>query len=241
MSNNGATPASPSKPLPMRLLAIRLIQVDGLFLILGASLFLSAGRLDWWEAWIFLAIYYVITLASQIWLLRYDPDLAIERSRIGKDVKLWDKPIVALNLLLTIALFVVIGMDAGRLGWSHLPAVTRLIGLLGFIPAFGLPLWAAYANTFLSGMARIQSDRGHQVVTSGPYRYVRHPMYLGMICYDLSLPLLLGSWWGLFVSSVMIIVVVARTVLEDEALQAELPGYAVYAGETPYRLLPGIW
>jgi len=241
MSTSGITPSNTSKPLPGRLLAARLIQVDVMFLILGAALFLSAGRLDWLEAWVFLAVYYVLTLAGQLWLLRYDPDLARDRSRIGRNVKPWDKPIVALNLLLTIALFAVIGLDAGRFGWSHLPAIARLIGLLGIIPAFGLPLWAAYANTFLSGMVRIQSDRGHQVVTSGPYRYVRHPMYLGMLCYDLSLPLMLGSWWGLFVSSVMIIVVVARTVLEDEALQAELPGYAVYAGETPYRLLPGIW
>lgn len=216
--------------------------MGGLFIILGVILFLSAGRLNWWEAWAFLAAYFSITLSTQLWMLHYDPDLVVnERSRIGKNVKSWDKVILALNYLLTLTLFVVIGLDAGRLGWSFVPLWARILGLLGFIPAFGLPCWASRENTYLSGMVRIHEERGHHVVTNGPFHYVRHPMYLGMICYDLSLPLLLGSWWGLFVSGVMIIVVVARTVLEDEALQAELPGYAVYAGETPYRLMPGIW
>jgi len=112
---------------------------------------------------------------------------------------------------------------------------------LGFIPAFGLPLWASKVNAFLSSRVRIQADRGHAVVAAGPYRYIRHPMYLGMICYDVSLPLLLGSWWGLAVTVAMVVAVIVRTALEDRTLQRELPGYGEYARQVRYRLFPGVW
>jgi len=212
------------------------------FVILGAILFAAAGRLSWWEAWVFLAAYLLITIAGQLWVMVHDPALSRERNlEIKKDAKAWDKVIVLVNAGLTLALFVVIGLDAGRFGWSAVPGGLRLLGGLGFAASCGLSLWAAQVNTFLAAQVRIQAERGHHVVAEGPYRYVRHPMYVGMILYDLSLPLLLGAGWALAVSAVMIALVVLRTALEDRTLQHELPGYADYARQTRYRLVPGVW
>jgi len=219
----------------------QLLQVIVMFFIMGSILFVSAGRLDWWEAWVFLIIYFFIALVSAVWMLRTNSDLVQERNRPGQNVKPWDNLLVGINLLLTLALFVVIGLDAGRQGWSKVSLVVKIIGLLGFLPAFGLPLWASKTNAYLSSRVRIQQERGHAVVAVGPYRYVRHPMYVGMIFYDVSVPLLLGSWWGLAVSVTMIVMVIVRTALEDRTLQRELSGYREYSQQVRYRLLPRVW
>ncbi len=225
---------------PAKLLA-RLGQSAIIILILGADLFLSAGRLDWLEAWVFLAVYFVVAEAAAVWMLVRDPALSEERSRSHTNAKPFDRIIVPLNLVLTLGQWAVVGLDAGRLGWSAVPGWVRFLGGLAFIPSFGLTLWASRVNTFLSGQVRIQEERGHRAVVAGPYRLVRHPMYLGMILLDLGLPLLLGSFWALIASGLMIVLVIVRTALEDRALQAELPGYSELVHRTPYRLFPGIW
>ncbi len=232
-------PTQASPPLPRVLARMGRLAVS--FALFGALLFLPAGRLDWWEVWLFLAIYYMVALVGQLWIMRRDPALDQERSRFGQNVKSWDRVIVGVNWLLTLVLLVVIGLDAGRMHWSVVPLGWRLAGGLGLIPCFGLTLWAARANTFLSGQVRIQTERGHYTVKGGPYRYVRHPMYLSMILYDVCLPVLLGSWWALCVSGTMIALIVLRTALEDRTLQKELTGYAAYTRQTRYRLVPGIW
>jgi len=227
--------------LSSRFVAAHLFQVLVMFLVIGGILFLAAGRLDWWMAWAFLIVYFLIALVTTLWMLRTNPELTQERDRPGQNVKSWDNLLVMLNLLLSLVLFAVIGLDAGRYGWSEVPLGVRGLGLLGFIPAFGLPLWATQVNAYLSSRVRIQQERGHTVVAAGPYRYVRHPMYAGMICYDVSVPLVLGSWWGLAVGMVMIAAVILRTALEDRMLQRELPGYQAYSQQVRYRLLPGVW
>ncbi len=237
-----APPASTPKPRPAgRLVLGHLLQVVATFLVIGGVMFLSAGRLDWWEAWVFLIVYFVIALVTALWMLGTNPELTQERDRPGKNVKSWDNLLVGINLVLTLVLFAAIGLDAGRLGGAKVPLPIRAVGLLGLIPAFGLPLWAAKANAYLSSRVRIQGDRGHQVVAVGPYRHIRHPMYAGMIFYDWSLPLLLGSWWALAVGAAMTGVVILRTVLEDETLRRELPGYAGYSQQVRYRLIPKLW
>jgi protein-S-isoprenylcysteine O-methyltransferase Ste14 len=208
---------------------------------MGAVLFLSAGRLDWLDAWVFLIVYFLVAVAAQNWLMMIDPDLVEERWRWGPNTMAWDKWIISANGLLLFALLVVIGLDAGRFGWSHVPWPVRAAALLGFVPTFGLPLLASRANTYLASTVRIQDDRGHVVVSTGLYAFIRHPMYAGMILYDLCVPLLLGSWVGLAVSVLMIFMVVLRTSLEDRTLQSELPGYREYASRVRFRLLPGVW
>jgi protein-S-isoprenylcysteine O-methyltransferase Ste14 len=211
------------------------------YVLMGAVLFVSAGRLDWLDAWVFLIAYFLVAAAGQVWLTKVNPDLADERSRWGPNTKAWDKWIVSANVALLFALLVVIGLDAGRYGWSHVPWPVRAAALLGFVPAFGLPLWASRANAFLASTVRMQEERGHAVASAGPYAIIRHPMYAGMILYDVCVPLLLGSWAALAIGGVMIAMVILRTSLEDRTLQAELPGYQDYARRVRFRLLPGVW
>jgi protein-S-isoprenylcysteine O-methyltransferase Ste14 len=230
-----------STRIPASKVFARLGQSAILLLILGTDLFLAAGRLDWPEAWAFLAVYLVVAEAAALWMLYRDPALSEERSRRHQDAKPFDRIIIPLNLVLTLAQWAAIGLDAGRFGWSTVPVWLRILGGLAFIPSFGLTLWASRVNTVMSSQVRIQRERGHRAVVAGPYRLVRHPMYLGMILLDIGLPLLLGSFWALTVSGAMIVLVVVRTALEDRALQAELPGYSEFVAQTPYRLFPGVW
>ncbi len=243
MTGPDSTLAAAPKPDLFRLGMAHFFQALVTFSLLGCTLFLSAGRLDWLEAWVILLIYFAIALAAGLWMLRYDPVLLRERHQaiLKTNVKKWDRVMVLFNLVLTLALFAVIGLDRGRFGWSSVPVWVRIFGGLAIFLSFGISLWAASVNTWLSAMVRIQGERGHQAITVGPYRYVRHPMYLGMCLLDTGLPLLFGSWLGLAVSGLMILMVGIRTTLEDKTLQRELQGYADYVRQVHYRLVPGIW
>lgn len=210
-------------------------------LIVAALLFLSAGRLDWPAAWIFCGLFLAYLLAVTIWGARADPDLMNERGRRPDNVKRWDQVLVALRLPLLFGIPVIAGLDAGRFEWSAVPLVWQVLGFIGFIPAMVLPVWAFSANRYLAMVVRIQGDRGHQVATTGPYRYVRHPMYVGTIFFGVCTPLFLGSWWALVPGGLLAGLFVVRTALEDRALREELPGYAEYAERVRYRLLPGVW
>lgn len=232
---------SGASPVRLRLLVVRRVQVAAYFALIGVVLFLAAGRLDWPDAWVYLVAHFLLAAAAQAWLIRQDPELVEERGRWGANTKPWDRWIVSANLLLTLGLLVVIGLDAGRFKWSFVPWPVRVAALLGFLPGFGLPILASRANTYLASTVRIQDERRQTVVSAGPYAAIRHPMYAGMVLFDLCLPVLLGSWWGLVVSSVMIGLLVVRTALEDRTLRSELPGYADYARGVRFRLIPGIW
>lgn len=218
----------------------RIFQVLGFLLVMGGILFASAGRLSWIEAWAFLGIYLAGVLANGIWTLRHDPGLINERGRIGENAKSWDKIIGLIYTVLLLATMIVAGMDA-RLGWSSAPPLVKIIGGIGFALSLGMTFWVMTANTYLSSFVRIQDDRGHQTITRGPYRFVRHPMYAGLLFMFWGIPLLLGSWWALVPSALNIILFVVRTALEDKTLQAELPGYLEYTRQVRYRLVPGIW
>jgi protein-S-isoprenylcysteine O-methyltransferase Ste14 len=138
-------------------------------------------------------------------------------------------------------LFGVAGLDAGRFGWSTMPLAVQVAGYAGFLLAMAVTYWAMAVNPFLATTVRIQDDRGQYVVTAGPYRYVRHPMYSAILIMWPGIALALGSWWALLPAAVIAIVFVIRTSLEDRMLQAELLGYAEYAQHTRYRLVPGVW
>jgi protein-S-isoprenylcysteine O-methyltransferase Ste14 len=216
----------------------RIVQVLVSLLLIGALLFLSAGRLDWLWGWLFLACFLLLMLASAV-VMGKSPDLINERGR--RAVKVWDKILMGAYSLLLFAAPVVAGLDAVRCEWSAMPLALHLIGVALAIPAMIMPLWAMSANAYLSTMVRIQDDRGQQVVTTGPYRYVRHPMYVGTIFFGLCIPLFLGSWWAFIPCGLIVAMFVVRTALEDRILREELPGYAEYTQRVRYRLLPGIW
>jgi len=232
-----------NRPCLARLAAAQFLQVGVTFGILGGVLFLAAGRLDWWDAWLLLGIHFTIALGVGLWMLRHDPRLLRERQQafLKSNVKRWDRVMIALNLVLTLGLYAVIGLDAGRFGWWVVPLAVRIAGGVAVLASFGLTLWASSVNTYLSAMVRIQEERGHKAITNGPYGHIRHPMYAGMCLLDLGLPLVFGSWLGLGVGGLMIAAVILRTRLEDAALQQELPGYAEYARQVRHRLLPGVW
>ena len=218
----------------------RIITVLGLLIVFGVTLFSVAGRLDWWEAWAFLGLYLAGILVNGLWGLRNNPAVINERGRISKNAKTWDKVIGLFYMLFLLGTFVLAGLDA-RLTWSAMPLWAKVLGGVAFTASLAITFWAMKTNTFLSTFVRIQDERGHTTVTAGPYRFVRHPMYVGILFMSLGMPLLLGSWWAVIPGLLTIFLFIIRTKLEDMTLLAELPGYVEYSQKVRYRLISGIW
>jgi protein-S-isoprenylcysteine O-methyltransferase Ste14 len=221
--------------------AIILIRtVVGIALML-ALFFIPAGTFNWPEAWIFIVFYLGTVTGIFIWMKKKAPGLLKERMSRKKVAKSWDRTIILAYSLLLIVLLIVSGLDAVRFHWSDVPVILKALGFIGLIPGLVFAFWAMKENAFASDVVRIQKDRGHTVCSTGPYRFVRHPMYTGILLIMLSFPLSLGSLYAYIPSSVVILLFIIRTSLEDKVLQEELPGYAEYAQKVRYRLFPGVW
>lgn len=220
----------------------RLIAVFSFIFLETAILFTTAGRLDWLNGWLYTGVRLGTLLTFGIWVARINPELINERGRQRpEEAHPWDKWIGAVYALMLLVAPAVAGLDAARFGWSTMEPAWSIVGLIVLIPAMLLPYWAMMVNPFLVTTARLQESRGQFTVTSGPYRYVRHPMYTGVVLMALAAPLVLGSWWMLVPGVISTVAIVVRTLLEDRMLLGGLPGYAAYARRTRYRLLPGIW
>jgi protein-S-isoprenylcysteine O-methyltransferase Ste14 len=219
----------------------RILQILVSIVLMGVVLFLTAGRMDWPAAWIFLGTYALVILTVGVWVSRKHPDVVNERGKIAHNAKSWDKVLMTIYTVMLFVLFGIAGLDAGRFGWSTMPLAVQVAGYAGFLLAMTVTYWAMAVNPFLATIVRIQDDRGQYVVTAGPYQYVRHPMYSAILIMWPGIALALGSWWALLPAAVIVIVFVIRTSLEDRMLQAELLGYAEYAQHTRYRLVPGVW
>jgi len=210
----------------------------------SAILLLSAGRLDWVWGWIFLALLAAVLISHVLILVPINPELLAERSRgiRQEGAKGWDKWVAVFAAGMgTMGSWLVASLDA-RFEWSaSVPLALHIGGLIGSVLGWALFMWAMGANAFFSEAVRIQEERGHTVITDGPYRYVRHPGYVGAILALLATPLLLGSWWALVPAGLAAIGYVVRTGLEDKTLQEELDGYKDYTWQVRYRLLPGVW
>jgi protein-S-isoprenylcysteine O-methyltransferase Ste14 len=206
-----------------------------------ALLFVPAGTLQWPEAWLLLFLYFAVVTGVLIWMKRNAPDLLKERMTRNKEIKRWDKIIMTAYSFLLIILLAVPGLDAVRFGWSEVSLVVKALGFFGYFPAIVFAFWAMKENAYSSDVVRIQEDRGHSVCTTGPYRYVRHPMYVGVILFVLCFPLSLGSLYSFIPASLIVVLFIIRTSLEDKTLQEELPGYKEYAQTVRYRLIPGVW
>jgi protein-S-isoprenylcysteine O-methyltransferase Ste14 len=198
---------------------------------------------DWWQAWAY-AVSSVLAFAiSRLIVARKHPDLIAERARFmdAKDTKPWDKVLAPLLGLGSILILVVAGFDK-YYGWSPASNLTvNLVALIGIVLGYGFSSWALIENRFFAGTVRIQTERGHHVVSTGPYRIVRHPGYAGGLFGYVFIPLLLNSLWAWLPTILLAVVMITRTALEDKTLQVELPGYKEFAQKTRYRLLPGIW
>lgn len=173
-------------------------------------------------------------------MIRHHPQVINERGRSDPNTKTFDRIITPFYLLAGLAQFVVAGLDA-RFGWSAIPWGLQVLGGAGLVLSMTGVYWAMANNPFLATTVRIQTERGHQVANTGPYRFVRHPMYANTLYFCWSGPLLLNSWWAFIPVALSVLILVIRTALEDRTLQKELPGYSEYARRVRYRLLPLIW
>jgi len=206
--------------------------------IFGASLFLTAGQWDWIAAWIFLGLYLAMIGANALLM---DRELVAERAQIGEGTKDWDRMLSSLSLLLwTPGALIVSGLDQ-RFGWTEVASLLRLVSLAALVAGHSLSTWAMATNRFYSGTVRIQTERGHVVVSSGPYQFVRHPGYVAYLLLALATPLWVDSLWGLVPSLLGAGAIIVRTALEDQTLREELEGYQEYALQVRYRLVPGVW
>lgn len=209
----------------------------------GLVLFIAAGRLDWAWGWVYLGEMAAFLVAHPLVLVPIHAELLAERQRgmWAPGTKRWDRWITTLSGGLMFVPWIVAGLDL-RLGWTAgLPLGVHLAGLAVLVAGDALFVWGMAANAFFAEGVRIQDERGHAVATGGPYRYVRHPGYVGAILRLLSTPLVLGSTWAMLPAVLSAALFVLRTALEDRTLQAELPGYADFCQQTRWRLVPGVW
>jgi protein-S-isoprenylcysteine O-methyltransferase Ste14 len=222
----------------------RLIQksVVGLAIML-VLLFVPAGTLAWPAGWIFLVEFSLASALITRWLLRHNPALLEERMKplIQREQKPWDRRLMAVFLFLWCAWFVVMSLDAARFAWSDVPPWLQALGAVAVAISMYIMFLIMRANSFAVPVVKIQAERGHRVISEGPYAIVRHPMYSGTLLLIAGIPLLLGSWWGLAVAPVIILLFSIRAVMEERTLMAELPGYADYAARVRYRLVPYVW
>jgi protein-S-isoprenylcysteine O-methyltransferase Ste14 len=241
MNTKSEMPTSEKRPGMAAGIAARVGTIAFFIALQAAILFLAAGRLTWTWAWVYLGICLVSVAINGAFLLRTSPETIAERGR-PQATQDWDKVVGGLwALLLYLALPLVAGLDL-RFGWTRaLGAAWHVAGAVLLAAGLGLGGWAMVANAYFSTAVRIQSDRGQTVCRTGPYRFVRHPGYVGFILQSLGTPLLLGSLWALIPGLTAAALMVIRTSLEDRMLQDELPGYREYTHQVRHRLLPGVW
>lgn len=231
-----------AQPSGSRRWAERLLQLVAAIGLWIAALFGGAGRFDWLQGWIYLAAYLSMMAVAAAVIYRRNPSLFEARARWRHhDTKPFDKIFMALFFPLYYVQPAIAGLDNARYGWWPLPFSAVYPGLVLFTLAIVLLTWAMAVNPFAETTVRIQTDRGQAVVTSGPYRFVRHPMYVGALLMFLGTPLILGSMWAFVISAIICGLFLIRTALEDRTLRRELAGYEQYAERTRYRLLPGVW
>jgi protein-S-isoprenylcysteine O-methyltransferase Ste14 len=221
----------------------KLLLQNTIFVVaLGALLFASAGTLDWPAAWVFLAISATLGPACGLWLAKTDPALLAERMRptFQADQPAADKKFMLTFVLVTLIWLVAIGLDR-RAQASDVPIVLQALGLAMYLLSNAFIMWVFRVNSFAAPVVKVQAERHHRVVSSGPYAFVRHPMYSGIMLFFVGVPLLLGSWWGVAIAPVFAVLFAIRARIEERALVEGLPDYADYAARVRYRLVPGLW
>jgi protein-S-isoprenylcysteine O-methyltransferase Ste14 len=211
--------------------------------VFGVILFGAAGTVRWPAAWAFLAVFFGAAVLLTRALARRDPALLDERMKpfVQKSQPVWDRVLMSSIAVAFFAWLALMGLDAGRFHWSMVPLWVHVAGAAGI----AITMWVCHLvfreNTFLVNVVTIQDERGHTVVTTGPYAVVRHPMYAAVLVMFPSMAFMLGSWHGLAATTILDVGLVIRTVMEDRELYRRLEGYAEYARKVRYRLVPWIW
>jgi len=209
--------------------------------VFAVVVFWPAGRLDWVAGWLYVGIIALTYVVNVMYLRRVNPEVIEARMRMPKGTKRWDIVWGVFFGPILLSIYIVAGLDVIRFEWSSMSPLFWPIGLVLFGSGTVLFSWSMGVNPFFEKTVRIQSERGHRVIDTGPYAYVRHPGYLGFFGWCLSAPLLLGSWWALVPAVLSVAALVVRTALEDRTLREELEGYEAYSERVPNRLLPAIW
>ncbi len=229
--------------LPPNISPARLILMGVVVLLFSFLPLLASWRWDWMEAWVYAALNLGWFAVVRLLLAVHTPELIAERARFSSQegAKSWDRILAPLVVLGSGLITLVAGLEVriGGLPAGNVPAEALALAIM--VAGFGIGNYALLENRFFSGVVRIQKDRGHFVVTTGPYRWVRHPGYAGSLLVFFAIPVLLGSLWAFLPAVILAMILVLRTYLEDEVLQDELEGYREYAQTVRYRLVPGIW
>jgi protein-S-isoprenylcysteine O-methyltransferase Ste14 len=211
------------------------------FIAMAALLFLSAGTVLWPAAWIFLGIHLAAITLNLALLSAHNPDLIADRSRFVHGAPTWDRYIDFLLALGAFGLYVIAGLERRFAGNPSFSRIWQIAGLVLILCGYALFIWAMHSNRFFSRVVRIQMERGHTVAEGGPYRFIRHPGYVGFIGYTLGAPLLLGSQWAFLPTGLTALAILTRTALEDRFLFQGLAGYDDYTRRVRWKLLPGVW
>ena len=218
------------------------IQTVVWFALQAALLLGAAGDWTWPQGWTYLGEVLALSGASTIGLMRNDPALLEARmsSPFKRNQRPVDRAIIAVFVLVYVGWFVLIALDH-RFLWTGTPLLVQILGA-ALIGAGMVLVWETFrANTFATTQVRVQAEREQTVVDSGPYRYIRHPMYAGMVLVVIGTPLMLGSLWGLAATLVLFVLLAMRTLGEEQVLKKDLAGYADYMAKTPWRIVPGVW
>ena len=210
------------------------------FLVMALALFLPAGTVAWPAGWVFLGLLFVCSLPITWWLLKYDPELIEERMRFRPQLS-WDKAFIAIALVFVLFWLILMPLDAVRFHWSRMPVELKTLGALVLLISLYISFLTMRENPYSSAVVRVQKERAQTVVSTGPYRYVRHPMYTGACLFFLGTALLLGSWYGVLCTPVFIGLFAVRAVLEERLLREELEGYGAYVDRVKYRFFPHVW
>ncbi len=219
----------------------RVLQLLLLLIIQALLLFISASSISWIAGWIYIGLYFAALLAAAIILIPRKKEVVAERSKGSSGGKSWDILLTRIITLPSLGILIIAGLQE-RMRWTpNLDLVWQVFGGMLFVLGYAVVVWAMYSNPFFSSIVRIQMERGHTTVKAGPYHYIRHPGYLGMITSSLGTVLLLGSLWAFIPFFMYIVLVIVRTSLEDKTLMSELAGYKEYAAQTRFRLAPKLW
>ena len=212
-------------------------------LVFAALLFGAAGTIFWPAAWAYFILFFAGALWITLSLARHDPALLAERMKlpVQKDQPLWDRIFLLAMLAAWCGWLVLMGLDAIRFRWSAMPVWLQFAGGALLVLSFRMISRVFRENPFLASVVKIQTERGHRVISTGPYAVVRHPLYAAVLIFLPANALLLGSWYGLAVSVVLASGIAYRTAMEDRELRRGLEGYAAYAARVRYRLIPLVW
>jgi protein-S-isoprenylcysteine O-methyltransferase Ste14 len=224
------------------MIAKLLLQNTIVVIAMGALLFAAAGSLDWPAAWVMLIVSAILGPACGLWLAKTDPALLAERMRptFQANQPAADKIFMLIFFLALLLWLVAIGLDR-RANASDVPLPLQALGLAMYLLSIAFIMWVFRENSFAAPVVKVQAARHQRVISSGPYAFVRHPMYSGIMLYFLGIPLLLGSWWGVAFAPVFAVLFAVRVRIEERALIEGLPDYADYAARVRYRLVPGLW